>query len=81
MSLSTIECLECGTIIKLKNGKYKCPNCGFEVDEDSYFEVDSNGNLITEEWQRYEDEDDIPEGCIACGGDYPRCTESCPMYD
>lgn len=24
---------------------------------------------------------DIPEGCRACGGDYPDCTSSCPLFD
>ncbi len=26
-------------------------------------------------------EDDIPEGCLACGGDYPNCADSCPLFD
>ena len=26
-------------------------------------------------------DDDIPEGCSACGGDYPNCTTSCPLFD
>lgn len=37
----------------------------------------------------YEEEEDdepfefegIPEGCLACGGDYPNCTTSCPLFD
>lgn len=29
----------------------------------------------------YDGDDDIPEGCRACGGDYPNCKTSCPMYD
>lgn len=31
----------------------------------------------------YEDDDDdyIPEGCRACGGDYPNCTDGCPLFD
>lgn len=28
-----------------------------------------------------DDDDDIPEGCRACGGDYPNCTDSCPLLD
>ena len=27
------------------------------------------------------DEDDVPEGCAACGGPYPRCCASCPLFD
>ena len=32
----------------------------------------------------YEDayDDDIPEGCAACGNpDYPKCCDSCPMFE
>ena len=25
--------------------------------------------------------EDIPEGCRSCGGDYPNCKDSCPMFD
>ena len=28
-----------------------------------------------------EDSDDVPEGCAACGGPYPRCCDSCPLFD
>ena len=41
---------------------------------------DSHGNDHIEE--SYLDDDyDMPEGCAACGGDYPNCTTSCPLYD
>jgi len=23
----------------------------------------------------------VPEGCTACGGDYPNCASSCPLFD
>ncbi len=35
----------------------------------------------------YDSEDDeydaygVPIGCSACGGDYPNCKDSCPMFD
>lgn len=25
--------------------------------------------------------EDIPEGCSACGGDYPKCMSGCNMFD
>ena len=28
-----------------------------------------------------EAEDDMPEGCSACGGPYPDCISSCEMFD
>lgn len=27
------------------------------------------------------DEDYIPPGCRACGGPYPNCKASCPLFD
>lgn len=27
------------------------------------------------------DDDYIPPGCRACGGNYPKCTTSCPLFD
>lgn len=24
---------------------------------------------------------DIPESCKSCGGDYPNCIDSCPIFD
>jgi len=30
----------------------------------------------------YDDDDDyIPEGCRACGGDYPNCKDGCALFD
>ena len=26
-------------------------------------------------------DEDIPEGCSGCGGDYPYCMDSCPLFD
>ena len=26
-------------------------------------------------------DDDIPEGCVACGGPYPDCMTSCSIFD
>lgn len=25
--------------------------------------------------------DGTPYGCLACGGDYPHCADSCPLFD
>lgn len=32
-------------------------------------------------YDRDDDYDDIPVGCRACGGDYPHCKYSCPLFD
>lgn len=47
--------------------------------------------LKLHEWDDYEEEleyedhfddpDYIPPGCRACGGPYPNCKASCPLFD
>lgn len=44
---------------------YECPKCGAKITED----LDGP------------DYNDMPEGCAACGGNWPDCADSCPMYD
>lgn len=48
-------------------------------------EVDSQGNeMWFSEWRTvgYDDyPSSTPSGCAACGGDYPNCASSCPMFD
>ena len=43
-----------------------------------------------EEWENIYDNSDeydefdvdgIPEGCLACGGDFPFCKQGCPLFD
>lgn len=48
-------------------------------DGDTYVEVykDKDGYIIEESI----DDDDIPDGCAACGGDYPNCKDGCPLFD
>lgn len=50
----------------------KCPECGHrlkKISEDEYY----CPNCV--------EDDEIPEGCAACGGNYPNCTSSCPLFD
>ena len=38
--------------------------------------------IITIDWiDDTDDENDVPEGCAACGGPYPSCRTACPMFD
>lgn len=73
------HCDECDAILNdqdgftCENGIWICTECGFE-------------NSVTEDDIIYDtgwddEEDEIPEGCSACGGDYPHCKDSCPMFD
>ena len=51
-------------------GEWICTECGAVNDV-------SEDNILYDSG----DEDEIPEGCAACGGDYPNCKDSCPMFD
>lgn len=61
------DCPMCGSTMGYSYAKeeFKCPNCGYTMDE--------------LDWAR-DDSDDILFGCQACGGPYPDCRESCSMY-
>ena len=58
-------CTECGTINDVSEN-----NILYDEDDD-----DDNSNSAMDEIN------DIPEGCRACGGPYPNCTDSCPLFD
>lgn len=58
---------------RLKELVEKCNNG--RITEDEYLELMSYAS------DEDDDDDDIPEGCRACGGPYPSCTSSCPLFD
>ena len=52
-----------------------CPDCGHrmrKIDDETYY---------CPYCERGSDFDDIPEGCRACGGDYPNGVDSCALMD
>ena len=63
----------------------KCPDCGAPLDEyESFWDCTACGYFkLKPGYEDVEEEKDdyIPEGCAACGGDYPNCTDSCPLFD
>lgn len=74
-------CNKCGAVMDLKKnpdeevfGELICPACGWNIGEDEY-EYDDGDPL------KDGISGDIPEGCAACGGPYPSCRESCPIFD
>lgn len=78
--MARYECAECGKRREQTNmmwyaGQFYCLDCGGKlgIDPDPYYN----------QWlfDGAEDDDDMPEGCSACGGDWPNCTTSCPLYD
>lgn len=66
-----VDCPQCGGSMGLRNGVYKCRRCGLKIAEEELHFISTFGD----------DDDSMPEGCAACGGDYPNCADSCEMYD
>lgn len=72
-------CFVCGGKMKhLTEKDWLCTECGAEAW------MGENGTLCFD--AKYFDDDDvdadgIPIGCSACGGPYPFCTTSCPMFE
>lgn len=62
-----------------------CPNCFIEVENrgDNYYCEYCDEEYTVEEiiWKEDDTEDDIPRGCAACGGPYPKCKISCNIFD
>ena len=58
-------------------GYWTCGNCGNSNKIDKSEIIFDDDDDFT-----YEDvADEVPVGCSACGGDYPNCTTSCPLFD
>ena len=73
-------CLVCGGKMKhIKGRDWVCTACGADAWMGDYGSLCFDAELF--------DDDDgigydgIPVGCAACGGDYPNCKTSCPMFD
>lgn len=76
-----IQCT-CGTVMMYTNhNEFTCMECGnhayFKDDGDLYYEHNPEDDY--EEY--YGEEDDIPEGCRSCGGDYPNCVDGCNLMN
>lgn len=70
-----MKCGHCGhDLVEIEMDIYECPNCGYSFN-------DVTDEVLSASIFSDSDEDDIPEGCKACGGPYPNCTTSCPMFD
>ena len=73
-------CIECGELMKPADDVVLvCTVCGHSVDiedygneaeYDDYYSSIKDNTLIN-----------VPEGCIACGGPYPKCKISCKIFD
>ena len=70
-----MKCGHCGhDLEEIGMNIYECPNCGYSFN-------DETEEVLSTSIYSEADEDDIPEGCKACGGPYPDCTTSCSLFD
>ena len=58
-----------------------CPTCGHRMRRDYDVFGNWDGETYICDYCASEEEKDIPEGCAACGGPYPDCKTSCPLFD
>ncbi len=79
--LNDVTCVNCDETMIWSDQfrEWECLNCGTTA----WQEDDCGPDEICFESPDEDDSyyDDIPEGCAACGGDYPNCTSSCPLME
>lgn len=88
----SLTCTNCGSLMvhttDWGEDRWECPECGFDVTSDEL----QNGYLQWMDqfiYDRQNNEElsmpfydsDKPFACIACGGPYPQCAESCNILD
>lgn len=87
-----MKCINCGCKFDREEAEYQ-----FETEYDGLIyglevkglcgdcAIERMHDIITSQEGYYEEElsdsPDIPEGCAACGGNYPHCVDSCPLFD
>lgn len=60
----------------------RCPDCGAKMElEGDMWVCTRCDTCVPTDYDDDEDYDDMPEGCAACGGNWPECADSCSMYD
>lgn len=58
-----------------------CPNCGHRMRRYMEYGTWDGETYVCDYCESDGDDDDIPEGCRACGGPYPDCADSCSIFD
>ena len=83
-----IKCKSCQVLMDYKtetdknlNGWWVCSSCGARVKETTVYRQLERENRYSKEFANLNDYCNIPDGCEACGGPYPDCEDSCPLFD
>lgn len=81
-------CPDCHVACEHKGDYWECPICRYSITDEEVEFGDGCSTLESSyEQENYEtiyhdpSDDGIPEGCSACGGPYPDCCDSCPLFD
>ncbi len=73
-------CLVCGDKMEhIQERIWECSKCGANAWMGDYGSLCFDAELFDEE--DFFCLDEIPIGCTVCGGDYPNCKTSCPLFD
>ena len=71
------RCFVCGGLMRLASGRdWVCSECGAEA-----WRGDDGTFIFDADFFADDEDNSTPTGCIACGGDYPLCKDSCPLFD
>ena len=75
-----MKCPDCGIKMNKDETSWECPECGFYKLKSYYAKLEEQNARFLKKFLG--NDDDIPEGCIACGNPaFPSCQDSCPLFD
>ena len=74
-----MKCPECGAKLDSTETFWDCPECGYFKVKSKYARLEAANERFL---KKFFDNDDMPEGCAACGNPAdPDCQSSCPLFD
>ena len=74
-----MKCPECGAKLDSTETFWDCPECGYFKVNSKYARLEAANERFL---KKFFDNDDMPEGCAACGNPaYPNCQSSCSLFD
>lgn len=80
-------CDECDALLNdqedfdLYCGVWECTECGHKNKIAESEIIDNQIAVEVYDNEYYKEKEEVPEGCKACGGNYPYCKSGCNMFD